>query len=39
MSRDEPLLLDMLIAAGEALTFVAAITRAQFAASKLHQNA
>ena len=39
MSRDEPLLLDMFLAANEAIAFVAAIDEVQFAASKLHQNA
>jgi uncharacterized protein with HEPN domain len=39
MSRDEPLLLDMLLAPREAVAFVAPLDPAQFAASKLHQNA
>jgi uncharacterized protein with HEPN domain len=39
MSRDEPLLLDMLVAAREARTFVADMDHTQFVASKLHQNA
>jgi len=39
MSRDEPLLLDMLFAAREARIFVADMDLAQFVASKLHQNA
>jgi uncharacterized protein with HEPN domain len=39
MSRDEALLLDMLVAAREAIGFVAALDRAQFASSRLHQNA
>jgi uncharacterized protein with HEPN domain len=39
MWRDEPLLLDMLLAAGDALTFIAALDQSQFSQSKLHQNA
>lgn len=39
MWRDEPLLLDMLLAAREAIAFVADLDRAEFVASKLHQNA
>jgi uncharacterized protein with HEPN domain len=39
MSRDEALLLDMLVAAREAIGFVATLDQAQFASSKLHQNA
>jgi uncharacterized protein with HEPN domain len=39
MSRDEPLLLDMLLAAREAMAFVAEIDQEQFVASKLHQYA
>ena len=39
MSLDEPLLLDMLLAAREAFAFVSPLDPAQFAASKLHQNA
>ena len=39
MSRDEPLLLDMLIAAREARSFAADMGHTQFVASKLHQNA
>ena len=39
MWRDEILLLDMLLAAEDALEFVANLNRAQFAGSKLHQNA
>jgi uncharacterized protein with HEPN domain len=39
MSRDEPLLLDMLIAAREARTFAADLSHTQFVVSKLHQNA
>ncbi len=36
MSLDEPLLLDMLLAAREAFAFVSPLDPAQFAASKLH---
>jgi uncharacterized protein with HEPN domain len=39
MSRDEPLLLDMLVAAREARTFAADMDKARFSASRLHQNA
>ncbi|HET8995626.1 MAG TPA: DUF86 domain-containing protein [Acetobacteraceae bacterium] len=39
MLRDETLLLDMLLAARDAIGFVAAIDEAQFEDSKLHQNA
>ena len=39
MSRDEPLLLDMLVAAREARDFIASIDKAGFASSKLHQYA
>ena len=39
MWRDEPLLLDMLLAAGDAVAFIAALDQAQFTRSKLHQNA
>jgi len=39
MSRDEPLLFDMLFAAGQALAFVADLDQAQFVGSALHQNA
>ena len=39
MSRDEPLLLDMLVAASEARGFAAGMDKAQFLASRLHQNA
>lgn len=39
MWRDEILLLDMLLAAQDALEFVANLDQAQFAGSKLHQNA
>jgi uncharacterized protein with HEPN domain len=39
MLRDEPLLLDMFLAASEAIAFVAAMDESQFVASKLHQNA
>ncbi|HEY1930574.1 MAG TPA: DUF86 domain-containing protein [Acetobacteraceae bacterium] len=39
MSRDEPLLLDMLVAAHEARSFAADLAKAQFFASRLHQNA
>lgn len=39
MPRDESLLLDMLIAAREALSFAADIDKAHFFASRLHQNA
>jgi uncharacterized protein with HEPN domain len=39
MSRDEALLLDMLVATREAIGFVATLNQAQFASSKLHQNA
>jgi uncharacterized protein with HEPN domain len=39
MSRDEPLLLDILLAASEAIAFVAGLNQAQFIDSKLHQNA
>jgi|HubBroStandDraft_1064217.scaffolds.fasta_scaffold237061_2 uncharacterized protein with HEPN domain len=39
MSRDEPLLLDMLHAAVQASTFVVDLDQSQFAASELHQNA
>lgn len=39
MSRDEALPLAMLLAAGEALQFVAGLDRVQFEASRLHQAA
>lgn len=39
MLRDEALLLDMLLAARDVQEFVANLDRAQFDASKLHQNA
>lgn len=39
MSRDEPLLLDMLQAASDAAEFVAAVDQTQFYADKLHQYA
>ncbi|HEX5326467.1 MAG TPA: DUF86 domain-containing protein [Acetobacteraceae bacterium] len=39
MSRDDALLLDMLLAARDACGFVAGLDGAGFAASKLHQNA
>lgn len=39
MSRDEPLLLDMLFAARRARGHVAGMTQTQFMASELHQDA
>ena len=39
MSRDEPLLLDMLPAATDALSFTAGLDQTQFSASRLHQAA
>ena len=39
MSRGEPLLFDMMCAAGEALAFVAVLDQFQFAGGRLHQNA
>jgi uncharacterized protein with HEPN domain len=39
MWRDEPLLLDMLFAAGDAVAFIADLDQVRFARSKLHQNA
>ena len=39
MRRDEGYLLDMLIAARDARLFVSGLTRRQFDASRLHQNA
>ncbi|HET8995361.1 MAG TPA: DUF86 domain-containing protein [Acetobacteraceae bacterium] len=39
MSRDEALLLDMFLAASEAIQFVAGLDQLQFAGSRLHQAA
>ena len=39
MGRDEGFLLDMLLAARDARAFVSGLTRRQFDASRLHQNA
>jgi len=39
MRRDETYLLDILIAARDAMSFVSDVTQAQFYASRLHQNA
>ena len=39
MWRDDPLLLDMLLAAGHARDHVGGLSRDQFLASKLHQDA
>jgi uncharacterized protein with HEPN domain len=39
MSRDEPLLLDMLFAADQAIAFVADLDQVQFVGSALHQYA
>ena len=39
MRRDETYLLDILIAARDARSFVADVTQSQFCASRLHQNA
>jgi uncharacterized protein with HEPN domain len=39
MLQDEPLLLDILQAASDAIEFVATLDQAKFNASKLHQNA
>ncbi len=39
MGRDEGFLLDMLLAVRDARAFVSGLTRRQFDASRLHQNA
>jgi len=39
LSRDEPLLLDMLLAATDALSFTTGLDQTQFNASRLHQAA